>query len=91
MKVISYERPTGMGALHCTQYLAYDGQWYPVSHAPSAHHLRRENGFEVVEMEAWEGATPADFRAYHRSNSGGEEVAIGHECRGYQGSDRPIE
>lgn len=78
-KLISYERTTGMGARHCTQILLAD-EWVALSDLQEAKHLRRDNGFEVFELEI----TPdVKYRAYHRSNSGNENIIPDIECLGF--------
>ena len=80
--ITSYERSTGMGAFHCTQYQAMDGEWYDVGEHPNAHHVKRDNGFEVYEVDFGDDqVTP--IRAYHRSNRGNENIVPGEECWGY--------
>lgn len=77
--IISYERSTGTGARHGTQFRSEDGEWHFVSASVSARRTGRKEGFEIWEMPSWDGF---EIREYHRSNSGTIRIAEGRMLDG---------
>ncbi len=72
--IISYERSTGAGARHGTQFQSEDGEWHFVGSVAHSQHTGRAKGFEIWEMAAFDGII---IREYHRSNSGTERIVAG--------------
>jgi len=88
MKILSYERTTGMGAHHATQLQYSDGSWGDLSEYGGVH-INRVDGFEVyeyiVDLELWPDFDRAKHvRAYHRSNTGKITISPGKESLGTQ-------
>ena len=77
--IISYERTTGAGARHGTQFRTEDGEWHFVSASVAARPAGRKEGFSIWEMPAFEGA---QVREHHRSNSGTVRIADGRMLDG---------
>ena len=71
---MSYERTTGAGARHGTQYQSTDGAWHFVSGVITARRDGRKEGFDIYSVDVPEGFP---VREYHRSNSGTVRIAEG--------------
>ncbi len=72
--IISYERSTGAGARHGTQFKDPDGSWHFLSECPDARKTGRKDGFDIYEAHGFGGAV---VREYHCSNSGTERIVPG--------------
>ena len=72
--IISYERSTGKGARHGTQFRSEGGEWHFISCSVDARLTGRDTGFDIWEMPAFEGV---QAREYHRSNLGTVRIADG--------------